>query len=143
MKRHHVLGYLLCIVLLFAFVSTSFSEILFIANKNVADEAFAKTDIKNIFLGKKAKWKDRSDIQVAILKDDNEIHNLFLKTYIKKTRSQFRWYWRTILFSGKGLLPKIFQTTEEMIDYVAQTDGAIGYIDDKTNYDNVKILKIK
>jgi hypothetical protein len=65
-----------------------------------------------------------------------------VKAYTQKTPSQFKSYWKKLVFTGKGSAPKSFHTDAEVIRYVAETPGAISYISSETRPENVKILKI-
>jgi len=77
---------------------------------------------------------------------DPEIHKLFLKQYVHKSPGRWKTYWKRMVFTGKGLSPKSANSEAELIDLVARTKGAIGYIStdglsNDTEKNNVKILK--
>ncbi len=48
-----------------------------------------------------------------------------------------------MLFTGKSNLPRCFKTTAELMEYVANTEGAIGYIDSNTTIVNVNLIDVK
>jgi len=114
-------------------------ELIIIANPNVKVKSLEFKEVKNIFLGKKAKWEDGSPITLVILNDSNT-HKDFLKKYVKFTPSQFDRYWKVLLYSGRGKYPKTL-TAAETLQFVAETEGAIGYV--KSGNENVKTLTIK
>ncbi len=118
------------------------AEVLIITNKNVVETTLSVADIKEIFLGKKVLWSDNTSINLVTLGDEN-IHKEFLKTYISKTKSQFRIYWQKMLFTGIGLAPKKMGSVEEMVNFVSSTGGAIGYIDIGSVTDAVNSIKIR
>ncbi len=130
------------LVIFFLIVAVSHADCLIITNKSVNEEYITKNEVKNIFLGKQIKWKNKTKIRIVI-SDNKELHVAFLKTYIRRIPSQFRAHWRSMMFTGKGMLPRRFTTTEELIKYVATTEGAIGYIDSETNAANVNIMSVK
>jgi len=47
-----------------------------------------------------------------------------------------------MLFSGKGYIPQELNTETELIEYVARTDGAIGYISYSCVDKNIKTMAI-
>ena len=51
--------------------------------------------------------------------------------------------WKKVIFTGLGTPPKILSTEAEMVQYVASTKGAIGYICASTQPENVKVFKLK
>ncbi len=114
-------------------------EIIIIANPDVPTNVLYKKDIKKIFLGKMGKWQNNDKIIPVVLKDES-MHKLFLKEYIKRTPSQFKMVWKRAMFTGKGKPPKKFKTEKDMIEYIAKTKGAIGYVTSGTSIDKVKSI---
>jgi ABC-type phosphate transport system substrate-binding protein len=102
------------------------SDVVIIGHKNLPDNPLSKVDVQNIFLGKKAKV-DNTNLTVVILKS-GDVHETFLQEYLSRTSSQYDKYWKKIVFTGQGKAPKIFETEEALIEYVKNTEGAIGYI---------------
>lgn len=102
-------------------------DTMVILNKSVPDTGISKGDVSKIYLGDQLKWSDNSTIKVAVLKK-SKIHKQFLKEYVGRSGSQFKMTWKKLTFTGKGKSPDKMSTVEDMIDFVAQTDGAIGYI---------------
>ena len=139
MKNTFVVIFLMLVMLCLG-STTSFADVLIIANKNVSEDSISKEDVKNIFLGNTVKWKDKSSISFVILK--NDVHRAFLKEYIKRSSSQYGNYWKKMVFTGKGRQPRAFETEKELIRYVAETDGAIGYINKGTEMMNVKTINV-
>ena len=100
--------------------------IVIIGNKNISESSLSKTDIQNIFLGKKTKLGG-TKITFVILKSGN-VHESFLKEYLSRTPAQYNKYWKKMVFTGKGKAPKVFKTEEDLVEHVQNTEGAIGYI---------------
>ena len=69
-------------------------------------------------------------------------HDDFLKKYLGKSSSQFQRYFRTLVFTGKGSIPKSFDSEEAVVGFVTGTDGAIGYISNGTATGSAKVLTI-
>lgn len=117
-------------------------DIIVIGNKSVAESKLAKSDIKKIYLGTKTTWSDKKKI-VFVTQDNTSVSEPFLKTYVKKSVSQFSSYWKSKVFTGQGTPPKSFASDEELVQFVAQTEGAIGYVSSNEGLDNVKILTVE
>ena len=130
-----LLGLLLC------FSSASWADVIIIAHKESPESSLSAKELQEIFLGKRVQWADNSSIHPATVKEDT-LHKAFLKQYIKKSPSQWLAHWKRMVFTGNGTPPKQFDSQEELLDYVAETSGAIGYIDEETAVKNVIILQI-
>jgi ABC-type phosphate transport system substrate-binding protein len=117
-----------------------FPDVLIITNSDIHLTSLKKKDIRDIFTGKKKRWENDGKITLAVLKN-SAVHKQFLKEFVSKTPSQFRNYWREKIFTGEGKIPRVFKTEKSLVDFVASTKGAIGYISFPQNK-RVKIVKI-
>ena len=133
----------ICLLFMIAFSSgTIWADILIIAHKDVPETTLSQKDMQEIFLGKRVKWKDNSKIHPATVKDP-ELHKAFLKQYVKTSPAKWKAHWKRMVFTGTGRSPKQFDTQEKILEYVANTAGAIGYVDSETSTENVNVIEIK
>ena len=113
-------------------------DVVVIANKSVSESSLSKDDISNIYLGKKSTWSNGKRIWFAVVK--GETHDAFLKDYVGKTESQFNTFWKKQVFTGKGKPPKQFDSDRAIVEFVAQTTGAIGYVSAGADVSKVKTI---
>jgi len=116
-------------------------EIL-IVNSGNGSAKVSKKNLKKMMLGKAKKWEGGEKVVLATL-TGGKVHEAFIKKFAGKTAKQFTNYWRKMVFSGKGKMPKSFDSEEELVAFVAETDGAVGYIDSATAQSGVKAIAIK
>lgn len=117
------------------------SGVLIIANKEVKKASLTRAEIKNIFLGHTTFWEDNSKITFVTL-EKSDVHKSFVSQYVQKSTDQFRAFWRRQLFIGKGMIPLAFKTEQEMVDFIAKTRGAIGYVSSSAKTNSVKIITV-
>ena len=117
------------------------AEVMFIVNASVQQDVLSKSEIKKIFLGDTLVWPDGQEIEL-VTQAKSDIQKEFVKIYTQKTTSQFSNYWRRIVFSGKGMIPKSFFTDKEVINFVKSTKGAIGYISPQETINDVKTITV-
>ncbi|OQX22504.1 MAG: hypothetical protein BWK80_30295 [Desulfobacteraceae bacterium IS3] len=118
------------------------TDVLIICNKNVPDASLSKDDIRNIFLGMKTEWSNGKKI-VFVTLEDSDINESFMKDYLSKTPFQFTAYWRKQVFTGKGKPPKNFPDEAALSAFVANTDGAVGYVSPVARQDSVNVISVK
>jgi len=130
-------------IILSGAVSTSnaYADILIVANKSVQTQSIKKAELKHIFLGNTIKWEDKTKINIVVHKD-SKITSEFAKEILNKSTSQFRNYWKMMIFTGKGSTPKTFNRNGDLLAYIAATEGAIGYIAAATPPKGVKVIKV-
>ena len=99
-------------------------------------------DLNRIFLGKKTLWDSGTRIVPAMPDEESPAGEVFLSGTLKKSVSQFRAYWKRLLFSGGGTVPKVFRSNEQLIDFVARQPGAIAVVEASAVSDRVRVLDI-
>ena len=112
-----------------------------IAHAGVADAAVTAADLQAIFLGKQTTWSDGATIELGVL-GGGPVAEEFLKTYVRKTGSQFQTFWKKAVFSGTGTAPREFGTSAELAAWVAATPGAVGFVADGAASDGCKVLRV-
>lgn len=135
--------YVLVIALLLGGASQAFAaDIQIVCNENIPVDSLTKKELRDIFLGKTIEWENEEKVTLAIVKD-KALHKTFLKEYISMTPSKFRTYWKQMIFTGKSSSsPKPLKTEDDLVKFVAETEGAIGYVSSEIQADEVKILTI-
>jgi hypothetical protein len=117
------------------------ADVQVIANPGIAVAAISSDDVKQIFLG------DKTTIGGAavepVLAQSGATHELFLKTFVGKSDQALRTHFKSLVFTGKGSMPKAFASDAEIVRYVAATRGAIGYVSSGAEMTGVKRIAIK
>lgn len=138
MKR---LGICLLCMLIFS-SGIAWADIVIIAHQDVSETTVTEKDLQEMFLGKRVQWKDNTAIHPVTVKDQKH-HSVFLKQYVNKSSAKWNAHWKRMVFTGNGTPPKQFATQQELLDYVANTAGAIGYVDNGPSVENVTIIAVR
>jgi ABC-type phosphate transport system substrate-binding protein len=120
-------------------------DVVVVANKSVKTADLTAGDLKDVFTGDKSSLKDGSHVVPVTLKD-GPVHQAFLKKYVGKDDGAFRAGWRSLVFTGQGSMPRTFDTDADMLEHIAATAGAIGYVSaggGAANKEGVKIMGVK
>ena len=118
------------------------AQVVVIANTSVAATNISKAELRDIFTGASSSLKDGKQVTPVLLKQ-GAVQDEFLRLYIGKTDSGFRAGWRSILFSGQGIMPKTLDSEAAVVEYVSHTAGVIGYIGRAAPHEGVKILVVR
>jgi len=125
----------------FALVSIQAAGVKVIANTSISDSAVSVDDLRSVFLQEKDSLAG-SHVE-AVFEKGGPAHEAFLKEYLDKSDSALQAYYRSLVFTGKGSMPKTVGSDAEMVAYVAKTKGAIGYVGGDTSAEGVKTLEVK
>ena len=118
------------------------ADVKVIANSSVSASSVSSEDLKRVFLGTKSSLEDGSKVE-PVLEKGGAAHEAFLKEYLGKTDAALTTYYRSLVFTGKGSMPKTLASDAEMAEYVAKTKGAIGYVSASATAAGVKVLEVK
>jgi len=135
--------YLRCLALAtFALLVTSaFAAPVLIGHKNVAGEKLDAATVKSVFLGKKVAWDGAGRVTLAVLKG-GPVADAFLQGAVDMNASAFNNHWRRLAMTGGGTAPKSFEKEEDLRKFVAETPGAVGFVDSATADASVATLTV-
>ena len=117
------------------------SGVKVIVNSSVNADTISAGEIKRIFLEENTSLADGSHVE-PVLEKSGAVHEAFLQEYVGRTDDDLQSYYRALVFTGRGSMPKELSSDAEVVAYVARTRGAIGYVNATFNVEGVKTLSI-
>ena len=116
-----------------------------VVNSGTVQFSISKNGLSAIFKMRLLKWQDGTGkpITVYVLPDDTPLHKRFSKEILNVFPHQMRRAWNKLVFSGSGQAPIEVKNVAEMIEKVASTPGAIGYLNAGDIPDDIRILDIQ
>jgi TonB family protein len=112
-----------------------------VANSNVRTDEISAVEIRSVFLQEKNSLKDGTRVE-PVLERGGPVHEAFLKKFLGQNDDRLQRYYQSLVFTGKGSMPKALGSDAEVVAYVSRTKGAIGYISGDANADGVKTLAL-
>jgi TonB family protein len=141
MKNHKLLS-LLAVVVIFAPFRVIAADVKVIANGSVKLDTISANEVKSVFLEESTSLRDGTHVE-PVFERDGPVHEAFLHEYLAAgTDDDLQSYYRALVFSGRGSMPKQLGSDAEVVAYVARTKGAIGYVSAETPVGDVKTLTI-
>ena len=126
---------------IFNSVTVRAADLKVIANPSVSASSVSADDLKGVFLEEKTSLADGSHVS-PVLQKGGAAHEAFVKTYLGKTDDALQTYYRSLVFTGKGSMPKALGSDDEVVAYVAKTKGAIGYVSAGASAAGAKTLEV-
>ncbi len=118
-------------------------KIYVIANQQVELVQISTGSLRSIFAMRKRTWPSGETVKVFVLADNNPTHVRFTKELLHTFPYNLRRIWDRRVFSGIGQYPTLLSSESEMMEKIASTTNAIGYIQGKFISDDVKLLVVK
>jgi len=132
----------LILLLLLGFPGTALSQGTVVVNPGMDVTALSQNAIRSIFGMRLRNWPDQQPIRVFVLPDQHPVHEEFSKQVLNIFPNQLRRAWDRLVYSGTGQAPIQVETEQEMLEKVASTPGAIGYLSGDWLADTVKPVRI-
>jgi len=127
------------LLFLFSWPEASFSQVAVIAHKSVPVDTIKKSELLDFYTADIKKWINGEKVIVNDLKPKGEVKKIFYK-FLGKTPSRMKSIWLKNMLSGEGDPPEALKSEEEMLQKIAATPGAIGFLSHTKVDNNVKTL---
>lgn len=114
-----------------------------VAHRGVPLNTVSLASARAIFGMRQVKWPDGTPIRVYVLSDDHPAHSAVCKERLNLFPYQLRQSWDRLVYSGMAQAPSEASSEEELMNKVAATPGAIGYVRKVRSNDPVKIINIE
>lgn len=115
-------------------------EVKIIANPSVKADSISAHELKSLYLEEKSSLNGTR--VEPVIEKRGPAHEAFLRDYLGQTDDELQRYYQTLVFTGKGLMPKTVSSDADVVAYVAKTRGAIGYVGTSTSVEGVRTLSI-
>jgi ABC-type phosphate transport system substrate-binding protein len=122
---------------------TKAEDFVIIANINQDIISLSPEEISDIFLKRTKRWDDGSKIIPVDLSSDSKMRKSFTEKIHQKKVSNIRAYWQQCLFSGKHSPPLEFKSEKNMLEYIKNNPGAVGYVSSKNDFSGLTKVRIQ
>lgn len=119
------------------------SELAVIVNPANPMKEISKTQLVAIYMGKMTNFEGSGAIRPVDYTDSSGLKKDFYERFLDKDIEKTKRYWVKIIFSGSGSPPKALDKPSQVLGFVAENDGGIGYIPKEMVDGSVKELVLK
>jgi ABC-type phosphate transport system substrate-binding protein len=131
----------LVIAILLCFAKNAFAQVAVITNPSVEKNDITSGELLDFYSRDVRVWKNGDPVIVFDLKSKSEIKDTFYN-FLGKSTSRMKSIWMKKMLSGEGDPPEALETEEAMLEKVASTPGAIGFVSQSKVTENVKVLVV-
>jgi ABC-type phosphate transport system substrate-binding protein len=94
------------------------------------------------FLKKTTRWEHGEVIRPADQPADSAVRRKFSEEILKRSVAAVRSFWQQAVFSGRDVPPPELNTDEDVVKYVANHAGAVGYVSGTATIDGAKVMPV-
>lgn len=115
-----------------------------IVNNSNPVSQLTKAELRNIYLGNTSTWENSSQIIIVDYTADNDLRDSFSDKYLNLSPKKVSMIWIKASLSGKTVPPRVFHTESEIVKFVSENEGAIGYLDNPVKLPpNIKTVQVQ
>ncbi len=115
-----------------------------IAHPDVTTSTLSATHARLLFGMRLHQWENQQPVKVFVLPDNHPVHDNYCKSVLHVFPHQLRTVWNRQIYSGTGQAPVEVKNEEEMLERVANTPGAVGYVSrEKADKSKVRLIEVR
>ena len=103
-------------------------QLVIIGNSGSVPTELGMDQLKSVLKGEKLRWNDGSQVVIALMKTNTSVGVTTSKKLFNMTGHELNKYFLALVFQGKVKAPSFFNSPGDLKNYVAETPGAIGVI---------------
>jgi ABC-type phosphate transport system substrate-binding protein len=102
-----------------------------------------KKDLAQLFMKKTARWSDGTPVVAVDQTEKSSVRERFTQEVHGKSVSAVKSYWQQQIFSGRDVPPVEKASDAQVIAFVKQNPGAVGYVGESVDTAGVKVVAIQ
>lgn len=124
-------------------------RLIVVVNKANPVDSLTDKELANIFLGKISVWKSGDAILTCDLveqdaSEEESARARFAREYLGKDMYSLKSYWIKMIFSAKRRPPITMKSAGEVIRFVAENKGGVGYVyEGQAPPEDVKVVRVR
>ncbi len=131
--------WLLFLLLLLTSVPAVKAQVAVVAHPSVQTGELDERRLLDIYSLEETKWQDGTRIVLLDLKGQSDLKDTFY-AFLGRRPQDVKRVWLRIILSGEGRSPTLLRSVDDVLEEIAETPGAIGYIPLDMVTDAVQII---
>ncbi|MEO6221163.1 MAG: hypothetical protein ABIO81_12090 [Ginsengibacter sp.] len=133
---------LACLLIQGSIAKSQVETLIIIRNQKGAPNAMKLSELISVMKGEKQRWNSGTKVTVALMKTNTPVGKNTAQIIYNMSGDALLKFFLGMTYQGNVQVPKFFNTTSELENYVAQNPGAIGVIDPPPANNEIKIISI-
>ena len=114
-----------------------------IVNNANGTSSVAKKDLSQLFMKKTAKWSNGTPVVAVDQTEKSPVREKFTQEVHGKSVAAVKSYWQQQIFSGRDVPPVEKSSDAQVVAFVKQNAGAIGYVGESADTAGVKVVAVQ
>lgn len=133
---------LLALVAVLAPGLASAADYVVVVNPANRVSAVSRSELSRLFLRTATAWPGGEACKPVDLPKANPVRGAFSREVLGRTMAALDQFWTQSIFSGRGVPPPERKSDREVLEFVRDNAGAVGYVSSGAGLDGVKRLTV-
>jgi len=121
---------------------TAAADFVVVVNPSIPISKLSRTEASRLFLRSATQWPNGEHVKPVDLRKGSSARASFTREIHGRSLGAIEQYWTQAVFSGRAVPPPEKRSDAEVVAYVRETPGAIGYVSVAASTDGVKRVSI-
>ncbi|WP_136248352.1 hypothetical protein [Halomonas borealis] len=117
--------------------------VVLIAHPGVTTQHLTRDTARALFAMRQRTWPDGQAARIFVLPNRDPVHARFVKQRLSVYPHQLQLSWDRVVFSGTGQAPERVMSQATMLERIATTPGALGYLEREKLDDRVHVIAME
>lgn len=113
-----------------------------VANSEVAADSLSRSQLSDIFLKRTTTWPGGAKVVPVDGAEDSRAFEAFCQAVHGKPGSLIKAFWKRVAMSGRDTPPVVRSSDADVVTYVRNNRGAIGYVSGGASAEGVKVIRV-
>jgi ABC-type phosphate transport system substrate-binding protein len=119
------------------------SEFVLVAHPSVSATTLSRAEASRMFMRLQTTWPDGGHVRPVDQAKSSPLRDAFSREVLGKSPSAVDQYWTQAIFSGRAVPPVEKRSDADVLAYVRENPGAIGYVSASSPAEGVKKIPLK
>jgi ABC-type phosphate transport system substrate-binding protein len=120
----------------------SAGDFVLVVNPSVKVASVPRSQVARFFLRQATAWADGEHVKPVDQVRTAAARQGFTRDVLRRSLAEVESFWTQAIFSGRAVPPPQKKNDDEVLSYVRETPGAIGYVDASASLEGVKKLGV-
>jgi ABC-type phosphate transport system substrate-binding protein len=121
----------------------SAAEFVLVANPSVSTTALSRSEASRMFLRLQTDWPDGGHARPVDQSKSSPVRDAFSREVLGRSLAAVEQFWTQAIFSGRAVPPVEKRTDADVLAYVRENPGAIGYVSASVPLEGVKRITLR
>ena len=119
------------------------SDLVIVANPTVRVDSMPEKQLRRVFFKQTTRWPDGTTVKPIDQPMSADIRRVFSEEILQRDVASVESFWNGQVFSGRGTPPPTAGSDAEVVAYVRETPGAVGYVSSKASTSGLKVITVQ